>query len=242
MGWVLGIDTSLSSCSAALYNTETSASFIKSVEVTRGYAEILLPMHEDLMGQASISYDDVHSICVTRGPGGFTGLRVGLSTARALGLALDIPVLGVSSFDAFAATFMATHDIKTDQNFLTIFESRRDEIYVAGYNGSFKQVIPEQSVLTDIFTVKNERYWENETLYVAGDGAARFMAEAGCPAKTFEYKIDPLHINPLSMVQHFVDALPKEGGYAASVNTDPLYLRDADVSVSKTPAKTLAGA
>ena len=69
----------------------------------RGHAERLLPMLDEMMAESGLGYDGVDRIAVTIGPGTFTGLRIGLSVARGLGLALDVPVVGVTSLQALAA-------------------------------------------------------------------------------------------------------------------------------------------
>ena len=68
-----------------------------------GHAERLLPLIDEVMAAAGLRYVDLHRIAVTVGPGGFTGLRVGVATARALSLATGLPVVGMSSLAVMAA-------------------------------------------------------------------------------------------------------------------------------------------
>lgn len=99
---VLSIDTCEGNCSAAL----VSAGQVRAARVEaigRGHAERLLPMLDELMVEAGLEYADLDRIGVTIGPGTFTGLRIGLSVARGLGLSLGIPVVGVTSLFALAA-------------------------------------------------------------------------------------------------------------------------------------------
>ncbi len=98
---VLAIDTCLDACSVALVRDgETLAA--KSDIMQRGQAERLAPMVREIMQDARADFDQLDRIAVTTGPGSFTGVRVGLSFARGLALALAKPCIGVSTLEALA--------------------------------------------------------------------------------------------------------------------------------------------
>ncbi|PCI62731.1 MAG: tRNA (adenosine(37)-N6)-threonylcarbamoyltransferase complex dimerization subunit type 1 TsaB [Kordiimonadales bacterium] len=99
---LLAIDTSEINCSAALLLAD-GGSFQCSEAIGRGHAERLLPMIEELLAEAGITYGDIKRIAVTTGPGTFTGLRIGLSVARGLALSLAVPCVGVSGLVILAA-------------------------------------------------------------------------------------------------------------------------------------------
>lgn len=98
---VLGIDTSLDGCSVAIVRDgETLAHLHESM--TRGQAERLAPMVREAAEQAGVAFDQIDRVAVTTGPGSFTGVRVGLSFARALALSIGKPCVGVSTLEALA--------------------------------------------------------------------------------------------------------------------------------------------
>lgn len=95
---VLAFDTSAAHCAVALHLD--GVIYAEFEEMQRGQAERLFPLIEDLLARHGVTFGDLGRVGVGIGPGNFTGLRISVSAARGLGLALDIPVIGVSTFEA----------------------------------------------------------------------------------------------------------------------------------------------
>nr|WP_321455100.1 tRNA (adenosine(37)-N6)-threonylcarbamoyltransferase complex dimerization subunit type 1 TsaB [uncultured Cohaesibacter sp.] len=124
----LALDTALEACSVglAIHQNEDVKTLERSLSLGRGHAEYLMGELDTLLTEASLHYQDLTKIAVTVGPGSFTGLRVGLATARALGLALDIPVIGASTLFALALEAQA----EGHQGSIGCFiDARRNQIY-----------------------------------------------------------------------------------------------------------------
>lgn len=98
---ILAIDTSAAQCAVAVVDDERVA--VRRVEMTRGHAEALFPMIEEVLAELGASYEDLDRVGVCTGPGSFTGLRVGISAARGMALGSGIPAIGVTRFEAVAA-------------------------------------------------------------------------------------------------------------------------------------------
>ena len=106
---VLAIDTALSACSAAVYDAKRGEFLAaESLAMVRGHAEALLPLVARVMQEAQTRFVDLHRIAVTTGPGSFTGLRVGISAARAIALATGRPAIGVTTLEAYAAPYLGS--------------------------------------------------------------------------------------------------------------------------------------
>ncbi len=101
MKLVLGFDTSGPYCTAALISGDVLIG-AHHEEMTRGQAERLMPLLEELLAQAGKTWRDLSAIGVGTGPGNFTGLRISVAAARGLALGLDIPAVGVSGCEARA--------------------------------------------------------------------------------------------------------------------------------------------
>lgn len=98
---VLAIDSALDTCSVAFVRDDETLAHL-SEQMNRGQSERLAPMVREAALQAGVAFDQIDRVAVTTGPGSFTGVRVGLSFARALALSLDKPCIGVSTLEALA--------------------------------------------------------------------------------------------------------------------------------------------
>jgi len=123
----LAIDTSAHLCAAALHDGATGAILAEhSEDIGRGHAERLMETIGQALGRAGLAYSDIARVAASVGPGSFTGVRVGLATARGMALGLGVPVVGVSALDALRAA-AATAD--TDTPLLVALDARRGEAY-----------------------------------------------------------------------------------------------------------------
>src|ERR1700710_1420005 len=100
---ILAIDTALDACAAGVLDTDAGEMIaMESQAMKRGHAEALMPLIGRVMKDSGTAFASLDRIAVTTGPGSFTGLRVGLSAARGIGLAADKPVVGLSTLAGYA--------------------------------------------------------------------------------------------------------------------------------------------
>ena len=126
---ILAFDTCMQACSVAVLNN--GELFSHKVELERGHAEKLMPMIDEVLQKADLSIREIDRIAVTRGPGSFTGVRIGVATAKALALALGAELVGTSSLHVMAAqAFASVPELQTDLICVTV-DARRDQIYFA---------------------------------------------------------------------------------------------------------------
>ena len=124
---MLALDTSSSAITVALYDGESVLAEHTDRSGTPRHGEVLAPAIQRLVESGGVAITDLTDIAVGVGPGPFTGLRIGLVTARVLGFTLGIPVHGVCSLDVLAA------DADLEGEFLVAADARRREVYFARY-------------------------------------------------------------------------------------------------------------
>jgi tRNA threonylcarbamoyladenosine biosynthesis protein TsaB len=130
---LLGLDTATPAVSVALHDGSQPLAQLVSVDTHR-HAELLAPAIAKVIADAGAEREDLTGVAVGVGPGPYTGLRVGVVTARILGAALGIPVYGVCTLDVIAA------DVDRDGDFLVATDARRRELYWARYDSRARRV------------------------------------------------------------------------------------------------------
>ncbi|HWP25166.1 MAG TPA: tRNA (adenosine(37)-N6)-threonylcarbamoyltransferase complex dimerization subunit type 1 TsaB [Xanthobacteraceae bacterium] len=141
---VLAIDTALAACSAAVFDSSLGQTLAaETLPMVRGHAEALLPQVARVMDQAKIEFTDLDRIVVTIGPGSFTGLRVGISAARAIALAASKPAVGVTTLAAFAAPPIASDD---SSPVAAVIDARHDHVYLQVFGRGGRTLVPPRIV------------------------------------------------------------------------------------------------
>ena len=170
---LLAFDTTAPACSIALVRDGAEIAGARQL-MPQGQAEALVPLIERVMAEAGVSYASLDRIAVTVGPGSFTGVRVGLSTARALGLAAGKPVIGVSSLEVLAAA-VPDDERAAGMSILAAADTKRGEVYIQPYCATGQEPQGEAVALAP----ENIAAWLNENPALAGkafllvgDGAA----------------------------------------------------------------------
>ena len=113
----------------------------RSVTDAFAHVEQLIPLVLDALSEAGAGLPSVEAVVVGLGPGPFTGLRVGIATAQALGDALDLPVHGVGSHDAAARAHLHGLPGPAEDAFLVVTDARRREVYLSGYAADGRRLV-----------------------------------------------------------------------------------------------------
>lgn len=147
---LLGLDTATPAVTVALHDGVQPLAQLVTIDAHR-HAELLAPAIAKAIADAGAAQTDLTGIVAGVGPGPYTGLRVGLVTARVLGAALGIPVHGLCTLDAIAADVVADGDQQLTGDFLVATDARRRELYWARYDSAGRRTFgPEVSKPAEI--------------------------------------------------------------------------------------------
>lgn len=179
----------------------------KIENIGRGHAEVLMQQIQDCLDDANIGYSDLSRIGVVKGPGSFTGLRVGLAAARGFGLGLNIDVVGVSSLDACESAAKKTG---LNEKILTVLDAKRAQAYCK-ISDSLEPFIDTYEDIANALPTDLDG--------ICGSGSSQILQHANIkPPVLHEYVTAPIDvIAELARNAETPNALP-----------EPLYLRSAD--------------
>ncbi len=177
--FILNIETATKNCSVSIAKNGEVLVF-KDIN-TGGYshAEKLHPLIKSLLEQAKLKLSDLNAIAVSKGPGSFTGLRIGISAAKGLCFALNIPLISIDTL------FVLAHGLKVKEGYvIPLIDARRLEVYTAVYNSDYEQMSPiEAKILNDN---SYKEFLDKKPVYFVGDGVAKFKAI--CTHKNAHFK------------------------------------------------------
>jgi len=203
---VLALDTALETCSAALVRGGRVLA-ARSEPMARGHQERIAPLVDELTSEAGIAFSELDRIGVTRGPGSFTGLRVGLAFAKGLGFALGRPVVGIGTLQALAAGVAGPA--------AAVIDARRDQIYVQAF-GDGEPLTPPEALRVEDAALRLVPFRPTR---LVGPGAA-LLAKAFPGAEVAAGGVDPVALAGL------VAAAPEP-----RTAPEPLYLRAPDAKL-----------
>lgn len=224
---LLAIETAGSGCSAAV--ARGGAVLAAECRALRhGHAEALLPMIERVMAEAGLLPSQLDAVAAAVGPGGFTGIRVGLAAAHGIALAVGARLVGVSSFAAVAARLAAAGD-RGCAALLVALDSRRADLYVQLFapDGAAPLAMP-QAVLPERLADYVASLAGGAPLVIAGDTAAAAAAALDRHALCIVAGNSAPDAEGVAAA-----ALRQLRGDATAVPARPLYLRPPDVTLPK---------
>lgn len=209
---LLALDCSASLCAACVLDTATDKVLGRHVlDLGKGHAEHLMAVIDTALAGAGASYADLGAIAVSTGPGSFTGIRVGVSAARGLALALKIPAVGVTTLEALAAEAAIAFPARP---VLAVLDGGRGEIHAALF-GSDGAMLHDPAIAT----LAEAAAMARRDKPVLTGTAAHAVAEAAGGGFDF---------GPLAATADIATYARLAAGKAPGDKPRPVYLRDAD--------------
>ncbi len=158
---ILSIESSVHICSVALHDTEGNLLALHELHQQRKQAERLTILIETVLKATQTSFSDLKAIAVGSGAGSYTGLRIGVSTAKGLCTGLDIPLIGVPSLQAWAASMTSfaiglNHQDNTNFLLCPLMDARRMEVFTAIFDAKLNYILNDRALIIDSMSFEKE--------------------------------------------------------------------------------------
>ena len=216
---ILHIETSTELCSVALSHGNNCLAVRENSE-GRNHAAMLTPFIDDLLNESNISIHQLDAIAVSSGPGSYTGLRIGLSTAKGLCYGGNIPLMAVSTLHAMSLGFVEQHDVLPSTLLCPMIDARRMEVYTALYDRDGRQM---KQISAEIITEQSFIQWlDAYPVIFFGNGAAKCRNMITHPNAVFPE--DFAH-SARYMIQPALQAY-SEKRFEDTAYLEPFYLKD----------------
>ena len=216
MALILLIETATKSCSVSLSSENKIIACKEEVNKQYSHAEKLTVFITELFKTQDFSIKDLDAIAVSKGPGSYTGLRIGISTAKGLCYALDIPLISVSTLKAMA--FRMAQKEESDL-YCPMIDARRMEVYNAFYNNTNKEI---RGIQADIIEAHSYQKELDKKVLFFGDGAQKCKQIIQHPNAKFLDDIFPSSKDMLEIAnEKFSEKMFEDVAYF-----EPFYLKD----------------
>lgn len=221
MALILHIETATTTCSVALAENGV---FIDKIERTEAniHASSLTVFIDELLKRNQRDFKALKAVAVSMGPGSYTGLRIGVSTAKGLCFALDIPLIAINTLTAMANGFIKKcYSVNGQTVFCPMIDARRMEVYTAFYNKEVEELKATEAVIVDENSFQH--ILENYIVYFFGDGAPKCEEILGKHTNT--RIMDDFTNSAEDLIEPAYEKF-KEGAFEDIAYFEPYYLKD----------------
>lgn len=221
MAWILTLETASTNCSVGLFEDTELRALREDPSPQYTHGELLHVFIQEVLQDAGISADTLDAVAVSQGPGSYTGLRIGVSAAKGLCFALDIPLIAIGTLRIMASGYLSTSSDPVGKGLvLPVLDARRMEVYSAVFNSRGEQIRETRAEVIDESSFSE--YRKQGTLHLVGNGAAKLMEVL--PDPPFAFHPD------LQSSARFMGVLAHEaftaGDFQDTAYFEPNYLKD----------------
>ncbi|WP_412983738.1 tRNA (adenosine(37)-N6)-threonylcarbamoyltransferase complex dimerization subunit type 1 TsaB [Pontimicrobium sp. IMCC45349] len=215
MAYILNIETSTTNCSVSLSKEGETLVLKEDNSKDYSHAERLHVYIDEVLKEAEMLLQDIDAVAVSKGPGSYTGLRIGVSTAKGLCFSADKPLISISTLEALA------HQVKTNKGvIIPMLDARRMEVYSAVFDDEFKSIREIQAQILDELSFVE--YLEQGKVFFVGNGIEKTKMLINHPNAVFvEGKLPSA--NEMSMLAY---NKYKKSDIEDVAYFEPYYLKD----------------
>nr|WP_297308605.1 tRNA (adenosine(37)-N6)-threonylcarbamoyltransferase complex dimerization subunit type 1 TsaB [uncultured Flavobacterium sp.] len=221
MIYILNIETATKQCSVSVSKNNELVALRELAEENFNHAEKLHVFIAEVVAEAKISLTDLSAVAVSKGPGSYTGLRIGVSTAKGLCYALNIPLIAIDTLQ-----IIAKHIKISDGVIQPMIDARRMEVFTASFNNNY-QMIGETKAL-----ILEENSFDDiqDVIHFIGDGAEK--SETILKDERFVFHSELKYPSAKEMIQLSYDAFVNNK-FEDVAYFEPYYLKDFMLTTKK---------
>ena len=224
---ILCIETSTAVCSVALVENGKVIALRESLD-GQNHAEKITIFIDEVMKEANVSYRDLDAVATSMGPGSYTGLRIGVSTAKGLCYAMEKPLIAVDTLAAMAYGFkdykttrLQDYKLESTDILCPMIDARRMEVYSAFFNEQLERISETNAIIIEENSFMEMK--QNNHLYLFGDGADKL-------ASLFENDenitvVEKFHCSAAYMAE-LADKAFKNNDFVDTAYFEPFYLKN----------------
>ena len=221
MSYILNLETATKNCSVAIANEGKTVLYKEIAEAGYSHAEKLHVFIESCLQELQLSFKDLKAVAVSQGPGSYTGLRIGVSAAKGLCFALDIPLIAIDTLQVLASQVSISEGI-----IIPMIDARRMEVYSAIFNSNLEKI---RDVQAEIIT-ENSFEESTETIHFVGDCSEK--AKTVLTSQNFIFHNEIVY--PSAKEMSFLSFIKfNNNDFVDVAYFEPYYLKDFMITVSK---------
>lgn len=226
MATLLNLETSTTLCSVAV-SKDGMVVFNKQSEDGPSHATLLGQYVEEATAFVRANNMKLDAVAVSCGPGSYTGLRIGVSTAKGLCYALDVPLIAVNTLELLACTLLFDDQTDEDALLCPMIDARRMEVYAAIYDRSLQALRPVSADIIDESSYSS--FLENNKICFFGNGAEKCRTTITHSNARFKTGVHPVAQNMVALAEKSF----RESSFVDIAYFEPFYLKDFVATVAK---------
>jgi len=171
MALILVIETATKNCSLALCENGITIESIDYNDGNFSHAEKLHVFIEEILSKSDKEYKDLNAIAVSKGPGSYTGLRIGVSACKGLCFGLNIPLISIETLEILARTYLVENKINEQDLLIPMIDARRMEVYTAVFDSKFNKIKQTEALILQNNSF--DEFLSKSSCHFIGDGAEK---------------------------------------------------------------------
>jgi tRNA threonylcarbamoyladenosine biosynthesis protein TsaB len=224
---ILCIETSSTICSVSIVDQHRVLA-CEETSIAKNHSSVLVPLIDQIIKKVNINYDQLRAVAVSSGPGSYTGLRIGVSTAKGIAFAHDLPLMAIPTLDLLYANFILQHP-NAKGLVLPMIDARRMEVYMYARSIGQQTTLNAEAKVLDESSM-DEFVKQGETLHIVGDAATKVQA-------LIQHAQIHYYSTILPSATSFVDLAEEYWNSKQFVDVayfEPFYLKETRITEKKT--------